>query len=124
VVDLSLELESEPSAAERARDKLESRLGGQLPADFLLDLLLIVSELVTNSFRHGPGEPIQVRITVDEHGSVRGEIEDQGSGEVAIREMADGGGGFGLRIVDALADRWGVYEDSTHVWFELRPPNG
>jgi anti-sigma regulatory factor (Ser/Thr protein kinase) len=123
-VDLSLELEYAPVAAQRAREELRSRLRDELSADCLFDLSVIVSELVTNSFRYGPGEPIQLRIIVNDDGSVRGEIADQGSGEVAIREMGDGGasGGFGLRIVDALADRWGVYEDTTNVWFELRSP--
>ena len=45
-----------------------------------------------------------------------------GSGDVAIRELADDSGGFGLRIVASLADRWGVYEDGSHVWFEMFSP--
>jgi hypothetical protein len=28
-------------------------------------------------------------------------------------------GGPGLRIVDAVADRWGTERGSTRVWFEL-----
>jgi hypothetical protein len=28
-------------------------------------------------------------------------------------------GGNGLRLVDTLADRWGVARGSTRVWFEL-----
>jgi len=28
-------------------------------------------------------------------------------------------GGHGLRLVDAVADRWGVERGSTRVWFEL-----
>ncbi len=28
-------------------------------------------------------------------------------------------GGWGLHLVEALTDRWGVYEGSTHVWFEI-----
>jgi anti-sigma regulatory factor (Ser/Thr protein kinase) len=90
----------------------------------LLSVQLIASELVTNSVRHGPGEPIELEITVNDDGLVRGEVEDRGEGEVKIREPTrDGaGGGFGLRIVEALADRWGVYEDRTKVWFEMSSP--
>jgi anti-sigma regulatory factor (Ser/Thr protein kinase) len=90
----------------------------------LLSVLLIASELVTNSVRHGPGEPIALAITVNDDGLVRGEVEDRGEGEVKIREPTrDGaGGGFGLRIVEALADRWGVYEDRTKVWFQMSSP--
>jgi hypothetical protein len=31
-------------------------------------------------------------------------------------------GGRGLEIVAALADRWGIHEGSSHVWFEMRLP--
>jgi anti-sigma regulatory factor (Ser/Thr protein kinase) len=124
VVEVNLDLESGPRAARTAREGLRSRLRERLPAEYLLSLLLIVSELVTNSVRYGPGVPIKLRVTVKDDGSVRGEVEDRGDGEVAIRELAGTGpgGGYGLRIVDALADRWGVYEDTAHVWFELGPP--
>ena len=30
-------------------------------------------------------------------------------------------GGRGLMIVESLSSRWGVYEGTTHVWFELDP---
>jgi anti-sigma regulatory factor (Ser/Thr protein kinase) len=123
VVEVNLALESGPGAARTAREELRARLRERLPAEYLLSLLLIVSELVTNSARHGPGLPIKVRIRVNDDDSLRGEVEDGGHGEVAIRELADAGpgGGYGLRIVDALADRWAVYEGTTQVWFELHP---
>jgi len=28
-------------------------------------------------------------------------------------------GGWGLRLLDLLSDRWGMAESSTRVWFEL-----
>jgi anti-sigma regulatory factor (Ser/Thr protein kinase) len=123
-MEVRLALESGPTAAPLARDELRLRLGDRLSADSLTSLLLIVSELVTNSVRHAPGEPIEVRITVNDDGSVRGEVEDQGAGDIEIRELTHGGtsGGFGLRIVEALTDQWGVYEDSTNVWFEMSSP--
>jgi two-component sensor histidine kinase len=114
-----LELESGPDAAIRARDEVRRLLGGRIDAELLLDLLLVVSELVTNSLRYGPGGEIQVDLALADDGSIRGEIADRGSGEVAIRQNADHGGGFGLRIVDAVATRWGVHDGSTHVWFEI-----
>ncbi len=81
----------------------------------------MVSELVANSVIHGPGKTIKVTVTADRDGSVRGEVEDDGDGKVAIREIeGEGPGGMGLRIVRALTERWGVYEGSTQVWFELR----
>ena len=120
---VSLELEPGPDIAARAREELRSRLGTRLPPDLLLDLLVVVSELVTNSFQHGPGQPIELRITLSEDGSVRGEIADHGTGEVAVNEDADIEGGFGLQIVDAVTDSWGVHEGTTHVWFELGSPD-
>lgn len=29
------------------------------------------------------------------------------------------GGGHGLRLVEAISDRWGVERGSTRVWFEM-----
>jgi anti-sigma regulatory factor (Ser/Thr protein kinase) len=123
-VEVKLDLESGPGAARTAREELRSRLQERLPAEYLLSLLLVVSELVTNSARHGPGKPIRLRVRVNDDDSVRGEVQDEGDGEVAIRELAETGpgGGYGLRIVNALADRWAVDEGTTDVWFELRPP--
>jgi two-component sensor histidine kinase len=119
LVGIRLQLEPRPEAERQARGEVRHLLGDRVDDGLLLDLQLIISELVNNSVRYGPGGMIEVDIAVTEDGSITGEVEDHGRGEVAMREIADEGGGFGLRIVDALASRWGVYEGSTHVWFEL-----
>ena len=49
-------------------------------------LLTIVSELVANSVKHGPGGPIHVNVNVSEDGAVLGRVEDGGRGRVAVRE--------------------------------------
>lgn len=116
---ITLELEPGPEAGHQARDELGYLLRDQVDDGLLTDLQLIVSELVTNSVRYGPGETIEVELAVAEGGSITGEVEDHGRGEVAMREITDEGGGFGLRIVDALASRWGVRKGSAQVWFEL-----
>jgi len=71
--------------------------------------------------KYGPGETITVRLTVDGHDEVRGEVVDNGHPTTALRraEAPGASGGFGLNILDRLARDWGVYEGSTHVWFEL-----
>jgi anti-sigma regulatory factor (Ser/Thr protein kinase) len=78
-----------------------------------------VSELVNNAVVHGEG---RIRLDAELRGEIlRVEVVDEGEGTPpAIREqgVADGGG-WGLRLVDTLALRWGVYEGSTHVWAEL-----
>jgi hypothetical protein len=38
---------------------------------------------------------------------------------VATGRAADRDGGWGLPLVEHLADRWGTFQGSTHVWFEL-----
>lgn len=118
--ELSLDLASDPGASAQAREQIRAAFGDALPAPLLHDLTVVVTELVGNSVEHGPGEVVQVRLKIADDGTIRGEIEDQGKGEVAIREMAeDPSDGLGLRIVDWLTDRWAVYEGSTHVWFEM-----
>ena len=119
MMDIRLELEPGPEAGHQARAEIRDRLRDRVDDGLLVDFQVIVSELVTNSLRYGPGETIEVEIAVTEDGSITGEVEDHGRGEIAMREIADEGGGFGLRIVDALASRWGVCEGSSHVWFEL-----
>ena len=120
MTNVVLELEPRVGAGAEARQVLREHLSDQLPALLLRDLLTVVAELVDNSVEHGPGDPIQVRITLNDDGSIRGEVEDQGDGGVALRDMAeDFDRGLGLPIVEALTDRWAVYEGSTHVWFEM-----
>ena len=49
------------------------------------------------------------------------EVVDQGVGFVpAARDRPKTEpGGWGLHMVEALTERWGVREGSTHVWFEI-----
>ena len=74
--------------------------------------LLVVSELVSNSVRHGgasaPGVVV-VRVGLIEI-LVRVEVEDRGrAGAIAPRSPdLEGGGGFGLNVVQALSERWGL----------------
>jgi hypothetical protein len=66
---------------------------------------------------------VRVRVEVFENGSIAGRVEDDGEGEIAIRDSAGPlGNGLGLRVVDAFTDRWGVEEGTTSVWFEFDPP--
>jgi hypothetical protein len=46
-------------------------------------------------------------------------------GNVALAPSPQPGahGGWGLRIVEQLADDWGVLEGSTRVWFQLARPH-
>jgi anti-sigma regulatory factor (Ser/Thr protein kinase) len=79
---------------------------------------LLVSELVTNAVKYGGEGPVRLEVKADP-GCFRAEVIDEGSGFVAKEREADQEGGWGLPLVEELADRWGTFEGSTHVWFEL-----
>jgi anti-sigma regulatory factor (Ser/Thr protein kinase) len=95
-----------------------------LSPDVLEDLQLVVSELITNSVKFGPNRAITLALSIGNEGLVTGEVIDQGDGERAKVEMTAEptvAGGWGLHLVDQVAQRWGVHEGSTHVWFEIGP---
>lgn len=83
------------------------------------DADIVVSELVTNALVHGVG-----RITLGlwlAEGRIHGLVADGGSEIHARLSHRDHGFGVcrGLGIVDAIADRWGVADGASYVWFEL-----
>ena len=91
------------------------------PPDRIDDATLLVSELVTNAVKYGP-EAGQIRLIVSQDDErARFTVHDLGLGPLPEMRADDdpAPGGHGLRLVDALADRWGVERGSTRVWFEL-----
>ena len=106
-----------------ARAAVTAWLSPQVADQVLDDAQLLVSELVTNSVRHAQlASDARVRVSVEIcDGFVRLEVEDPG--DVAIGAVApdrERGGGFGLFLVEALAQRWGSkHEGTTCVWAEL-----
>jgi two-component sensor histidine kinase len=83
-------------------------------------LALLTTELVSNAVRHGRGA-IRLTATFDV-ALIRVAVEDDGGGflvEAALAVEGGAAGGFGLKIVDRLADRWGADGTRGHVWFEL-----
>jgi anti-sigma regulatory factor (Ser/Thr protein kinase) len=95
-----------------------------LSPEVLEDLQLVVSELVTNSVKFGPLRPITLSLQISTDGLVCGEVIDQGDCERARIVMDPEptlAGGWGLHLVDRVAQSWGVHEGSTHVWFEVGP---
>jgi anti-sigma regulatory factor (Ser/Thr protein kinase) len=112
---------SDPGSVGDARWHVRFALESRLDDAKLGDVEIVVSELVTNAVRHGPGGLITLRLVTEEDGAVSGEVVDQGNGVVAIREHGLGSaeGGMGLPIVDALTSAWGVRPGSTHVWFRF-----
>jgi anti-sigma regulatory factor (Ser/Thr protein kinase) len=119
---ISVRLPRRPDAASVARGQL-SDLAPLLAREVLDDMRLIVTELVTNSVRHSDGGT-QVSVDVEVTGDrVRIEVTDSGTG-FTPRPRTPGQsreGGWGLHLVDRLADRWGVSGEAggTRVWLEI-----
>ena len=87
------------------------------------DAVLMVSELTTNCIKHAHSA-FSVDLVSDDLG-ICVEVADQGSGSPA-RQVLDPqrASGQGLRIVDELADTWGVTPEGKQgktVWFTIQP---
>jgi anti-sigma regulatory factor (Ser/Thr protein kinase) len=114
---------SDAQAAAAARRAVRD-VGSALPAHFVADLELCVTELVTNGVQHpdtADGEMVEMSVQLSDD-AVRVEVGDRGDGFDPDRTPREGGpgGGFGLYIVGLLADRWGVERlDLAWVWFEI-----
>lgn len=120
----SVDIPLDPSAPRLARQTLtEAAASADVEPRVVEDATLLISELVTNSLRHGSGEQVRVIVEVAEHGAMRCEVVDDGHGFVPQARDAESlaPGGWGLGLVESMADAWGVREGSTHVWFELSP---
>jgi anti-sigma regulatory factor (Ser/Thr protein kinase) len=118
---MTLELARDDAAPRRARAALDG-IDGALPPEKLDAARLLVSELVTNAVKYGGDGPVRMHTEVED-GVLRTEVVDEGSGFALVeRDTTDleTPGGWGLHLVGELADRWGAYEGSTHVWFEIR----
>jgi hypothetical protein len=140
---LDLRFSSEADAARRAREAVAG-VAGKLDPSVRDSVLLLVSELVSSSVRRmgtGEGKELRLRVLAGPE-CVRAEVADSGRVLHAIAPrlvdsawsiLQDAGllgdpGGWGLAIVNAVADRWGLTADrGTEVWFELdlprRPPD-
>ncbi|MFI2030116.1 ATP-binding protein [Streptomyces buecherae] len=119
-----------PRARDFAREAL--RDWGWLPAAnadqraAAEDVLLVVSELVTNACLHAEG-PEELRVSCDAK-SLRLEVRDRGTGTPAPRTPHRAGrpGGHGMFIVQRLCLDWGVVRNADGagktVWAELAAP--
>lgn len=123
-----------PKALEQEQDRVALRLsprapgqarrwvlerGSDMPREQLDLLLLLVSELVTNSVRHSgaaPGDRVEIVLERGD-GTIHVDVQDTGRG-FDRRDLRPGP--HGLQVVEAGADRWGIEGSGpTTVWFEL-----
>lgn len=121
-IHLSVRLPAEPRAAAGARRSLGA-LASYLDPTTVEEVELLVSELVTNSLRHGGlAEGSWVELCVDADSILHVEVTDPGRGfpKEPVRAAERGLSGWGLYLVDRIADRWGaIGEGETRIWFEI-----
>lgn len=123
MADVAIRLRADPTSIPEARHAVD-RLQGVLEDAVLQDLRLMVSEIVTNSVRHAglsERDRIELRISVQKE-RVRVEVHDTGPGFERPTQPATmfRDSGWGLYLVDRLADGWGItIGRGTTVWFEV-----
>jgi anti-sigma regulatory factor (Ser/Thr protein kinase) len=96
-----------------------------LPQGIKHRLALLLSELVNNAIQHGGAgehETVQVRVASTRE-LVRVEVFDPGANGAVARDRLEEEGGYGLLLIDRLADDWGrksVPTGGSLAWFELQ----
>jgi anti-sigma regulatory factor (Ser/Thr protein kinase) len=91
-----------------------------MSAERLHDLDLLVSEVVTNAVLYARTD-VEVAVQADAD-MVSVEVRDYGPGVPTPRVPSDAGsGGWGLQLVGAVSERWGVSpaHPGKVVWFRL-----
>jgi anti-sigma regulatory factor (Ser/Thr protein kinase) len=123
--DLDVELARGPEAPSDARAAVRELCREcDVSSSQRSDLVLLVSEIVTNAVMHSEDrrrEPFRLTATLDER-MIHVALADSGYG--LEREAKHGAGGYGLYLLDKLARDWGVervgdQSGVTRVWFEL-----
>ncbi len=119
-MDMSLRLPADPNAPAAARKTITDALG-DVPARTLGVAQLIVSELVTNSVCHAPGTSLIGLHVAASAEHIRIEVSDEGPGfDPEVVRSPNAPVGWGLHIIDRVADRWGVVRGPpTHSWAEM-----
>ena len=115
-----------PTSPGAARRYVENALSGSLDQDRMELVRLVVSELVANSVRHArlaPTDAVEVIGSIDPR-TLHIEVRDLGPGFEPERvRLSEADTGWGLHILDQLADRWGTTNtESSTVWFEMDLP--
>jgi anti-sigma regulatory factor (Ser/Thr protein kinase) len=120
-LNATLDLPLGPTAPSAARKAIRLMLVVWQLTDpaWLDDAEVIVGELVTNAYRHGGG---LLQLSMEAHADqVMVRVAD-GSSVVPRPHEPGTGGGFGLRLIEAFAEDWGVqpFQGGKQVWVRLR----
>ncbi|MEV0268011.1 MAG: ATP-binding protein [Hamadaea sp.] len=114
--DLPLGVRAPGAARTLVRDML---VAWDLPdTGWLDDAELLVSELVSNAVRHGGG---CIELSVQSHEQGVTIKAADGSSVVPRRRDPGDDGGFGLQIIEAISEGWGVeeFQGGKRVWVRL-----
>lgn len=116
-------LAATPESVRRARDTVTAALVEHGCTGSAVEVArLLVSELATNAVRYSGCESYELVIDLGADG-LRVDVADGNPARVPALGTPDDAGGRGLRLVEALASRWGVDrgagDAAKHVWFEL-----
>jgi two-component sensor histidine kinase len=113
-----MQLSRSVRAAADARSFTRSWLGRRLADGDADDLQIVVSELVANAVVHGR-EPITLRLDRADHIVTVGVADGS---RILPHTIISGSRHFGLRIVDALSERWGTEPGDVGktTWAEVR----
>ena len=118
-----LELEAKPPAAREARRFV---VGHVTDLGAVGTLALLTSELVTNGVLHARTH-LRVGVTTGKDHVLVTCHDDDATGAPSMPPMdLDQSSGRGLRLVDAMASQWGVFQDDggKTVWFTLPRGDG
>jgi anti-sigma regulatory factor (Ser/Thr protein kinase) len=122
-------LPRDPASCEQARDLVSSAASSAGSPEELEDLLLLVSELVSNAIRHGESfddGTILLRVDVGRD-LVRLAVADAGRRFDWVSRVHPRGevGGYGLDLIDHLSSSWGTSTDGVKaVWCEIAMQGG
>jgi anti-sigma regulatory factor (Ser/Thr protein kinase) len=130
--DIEWRLPRHARSVSRARTLLrEQATSWKLPDEVTETAVLLLSELMTNAYRHAkvsPGREIWARCAVDDD-RVRIWVTDANDTLPTLRRASlDDESGRGLALVSTLADDWGAapreHGTGKTVWFELHLAQG
>ncbi|MDX2680038.1 ATP-binding protein [Streptomyces sp. NY05-11A] len=122
VVDMAFA--SAPACAGHARRITRAFLGlWNVNGELAENIVLAVSELVSNAIEHGTGE-VGFRLRYPD-GELRIEVTDGNPAPAELRFAGDDDvSGRGLFLVAVLSRKWGVSKDGKTTWCSFRIPEG
>jgi len=118
--DLALTLPPDASAPGVARAATKRYSAGKVHAERISELILVISELVSNAWLHGRGRSSSNFRSTTRSSAARSSTKGPGSSATVRARGPEEVGGRGLFLVNALTNRWGIHEGTTHVWLELQ----